>query len=101
MATTNANANETNVANNASSSSKIIVDDDPFIIDIIRNKEMAASVSVEDVINFEKVVFPAVVGTLHEHPVQDEDILVYDTNLIETYSENQRSNIPNMCIAGP
>lgn len=82
----------------ASRGSKIIVDEDPLIIDIIRSREMATTIHVEDAIKIVEETSSISVETLPVHIVQVEDTLA----LAETYNGNQQSNsFADMRIIGP
>jgi len=47
-----------------------------------------------------KEIFSIVVETRPMHPVQGEDISAHDIDMDEKHGEDQRCNIPNMCIVG-
>ena len=76
---------------------KIIVDEDLLIIDIIRSREMATTMNVEDAIKFVEEA-SSTVETLHVRVVQVEHTLA----LAEIHNGNQQSNsFADMRIIGP
>lgn len=82
----------------SSGGSKIIIEEDPLIIDIIRSREMTTTIHVEDAIKFVEETSSISVETLPVHIVQVEDTLA----LTETRNGNQQSNsFADMRITGP
>jgi hypothetical protein len=59
--------------------SKVVADEDPLITDIIRSKEVATSVLVGDILNFEDELSPnTFVGEVPVHVVQIEEVHTTD-----------------------
>ena len=76
---------------------KIVVDEDPLIIDIIRSRKMATTMNVGDAIKFVEDA-SSTVETLPVHVVQVEDTLA----LAEIHNGNQQSNsFADIRIIGP
>jgi hypothetical protein len=81
-----------------SGGSKIIVDEDPLIIDIIRSRELATTIHVWDAIKFVEETSSISIETFPVHVVQVEDTLA----LAKTHNGNQHSNsFADMRITGP
>ena len=84
---------KTDVIVQHSGCNKIVVDEDPLIIDIIRSREMTTTMNVGDAIKFVEEV-SSTVETLH---VQVKDTLA----LAEIHNGNQHSNFfADMRITG-
>jgi hypothetical protein len=73
-----------------------VVNEDPFLIDMIRSKEMGATTHVVDAIN---LVAETDIGTLPVQLVQVGDSLDHDYQMTEEHNWDQ--HFPDMRITGP
>lgn len=79
--------------------SKIVVDEDPLIINIIRSKDMTTNEHVGDAIKFVEEVSSIAVET---QPVQVPHTLVHDSDIDEKHNGDQQNNpLLDMHITGP